>query len=57
MNFEKSLERLKEICSKIGDEKTPLEETAKLYKEGIALSDECLRLISEIKQELQSKEE
>ena len=40
MNFDESIKRLKEICSKLSSDGTTLEETAKLYKEGLALSEE-----------------
>lgn len=49
MNFDESIKRLKEICEKLSDDSTSLEETAALYKEGMKLSDECLKLINSIK--------
>ncbi|MBQ8623495.1 MAG: exodeoxyribonuclease VII small subunit [Oscillospiraceae bacterium] len=52
MNFEESLKRLREICDKLKDEKTSLEETMELYKEGMALSNECTKLLESIKTEL-----
>ncbi len=54
MNFDESLKRLKEICSKLSSDGTTLEDTVKLYKEGMELSDECLKVISEMKDELGS---
>lgn len=52
MNFEESIKRLREICDKLKDENTTLEETMILYKEGLSLSNECTRLLESIKSEL-----
>lgn len=52
MNFEQSIKRLREICDKLKDENISLEETMSLYKEGMALSDECTKLLQSIKSEL-----
>lgn len=52
MNFEESIKRLREICDKLKDENTSLEETIVLYKEGMALSNECTKLLESIKSEL-----
>lgn len=52
MNFDEKMLRLKEICRILSGSGVSLEETAKLYKEGMALSDECLKAISEIREEL-----
>ena len=57
MNFDESIKRLKEICSKLSSDGTTLEETAKLYKEGLALSEECLKTIEKIKSEINSEED
>lgn len=45
MKYEESVKRLREICDKLRDENTTLEETAKLYREGIALADECKKML------------
>lgn len=52
MNFEESIKRLKEICDKLKDDKTSLEESMLLYKEGMSISNECSKLLEEIKAEL-----
>lgn len=52
MNFDESIKRLREICDKLKDENTTLEETMILYKEGLSLSNECTRLLESIKSEL-----
>jgi exodeoxyribonuclease VII small subunit len=40
-NFEESLNRLEEIAELLEDENTPLEESIKLFEEGIQLKDFC----------------
>ena len=57
MNFDESIKRLKEICAKLNDDKTSLEETVALYKEGMALSEECLKRIYDIRSELKESGE
>lgn len=52
MNFDMSIKRLKEICEKLKDENTSLEETALLYKEGLELAKSCLEVLDNIKSEL-----
>lgn len=52
MNLEESMNRLKEICSRLTRENLSLDETVELYKEGMALSDSCLKMISDIRTEL-----
>ncbi len=52
MNFDEKITRLKEICRILSGSGVSLEDTAKLYKEGMELSDECLNAISEIREEL-----
>ncbi len=56
MNFDESINRLKEICAKLNDDKTSLEETVALYKEGMILSDQCLKRINDIRDELKESE-
>ncbi len=48
MNFDESIKRLKEICAKLNDDKTSLDETVSLYKDGMTLSEECLKGINYI---------
>lgn len=45
MKYEDAVKRLREICEKLRDENTTLEETAELYKEGTALVKDCERLL------------
>ncbi len=52
MNFEESIKRLREICDKLKDENTSLEETMILYKEGMSLSNACTKFLESIKSEL-----
>lgn len=52
MNYEQSVKRLREICDKLRDENTSLEEIAKLYKEGSKLLEECKKMLDQISAEL-----
>ncbi len=52
MNFDEKIQRLKEICRLLSGDGISLEETAALYKEGIAISDECLLAINDMRAEL-----
>ena len=40
-NFEDSIKRLEEIAELLEDDNTPLEESIKLFEEGIQLKDFC----------------
>ena len=53
MNFEEAIKRFKQICDKLKDDNTPLEEAVELYKEGIKLSKECREVLDNIKNELE----
>ncbi|HIV11147.1 MAG TPA: exodeoxyribonuclease VII small subunit [Candidatus Faeciplasma avium] len=55
MNFEEKMSRLKEICRLLSLGSSSLEETVSLYKEGMALSDECLQAIASIRSEIDSE--
>lgn len=52
MNFDQSIKQLKEICEKLKDENTSLEETALLYKNGLEISKSCREILDNIKAEL-----
>lgn len=52
LNFEKSIERLKEICALLKDDTLSLEDTLKLYKEGKEISVKCSELLNDFKSEL-----
>ena len=40
-NFESALKRLEEICDLLENEDTPLEDSIKLFEEGIELKEFC----------------
>lgn len=46
-DFEKNLLRLEEISQKLSLEEISLEESSKLYEEGVALSTQCKKYIEE----------
>lgn len=48
MNYEESVKRLREICDKLRDENTSLEDTVKLYKEGTKLLEDCKMQLRQI---------
>ena len=41
INFEDSLKRLEKIAELLEDENTPLEDSIKLFEEGISLKEQC----------------
>jgi len=47
MDFEKKLKRLEEIVLKMEKGDLPLEESLKLFEEGVKLSRECHKRLSE----------
>jgi exodeoxyribonuclease VII small subunit len=52
--FEHSLQRLEKIVTSLEEGEVPLEESLKMYEEGIQLSKECLETLS--KAELKIKQ-
>ncbi len=48
-NFETKLKKLEEIVSKLENEETPLEESIKLFEEGVIISKELNEKLIEIK--------
>ncbi|MCX7978693.1 MAG: exodeoxyribonuclease VII small subunit [Bdellovibrionaceae bacterium] len=50
MDFEKKLARLEEIVSKMEKGDLPLEESLKLFEEGVKLSRECHQRLNEAEQ-------
>ena len=52
MKYEEAIKRLREICDRLRDENTSLEETAQLYKEGIKLAEECGKMLDQFSAEL-----
>ncbi len=49
MSFDESIKKLEEIVSKLGNSAVSLEESLKLYKEGIELSAKCKKELEEAK--------
>ncbi len=47
LNFEDSLRRLQEISEKLESKEISLDESIKLYEEGIRLAKECYRILNE----------
>lgn len=57
-NFEKSLDRIKEIIEKLESNELSLEESINLYQEGITLTTQCYNKLNEVeKQSIQILEE
>lgn len=52
MDFEKNLSRLEEIVHKMEDGELPLEESLKLFEEGVRLSRECNLKLNEAEQKV-----
>lgn len=57
MKYEEAIKRLKEIYAILRDEKTTLEETAELYKEGSKLCAECSEMLDKISAELKEEDD
>ncbi|MDZ4678641.1 MAG: exodeoxyribonuclease VII small subunit [Oligoflexia bacterium] len=47
MDFEKNLKRLEEIVHKLEDGQLPLEESLKLFEEGVKISRTCNQKLTE----------
>ncbi len=54
LTFEESLARLEEIVEQLEDGKLPLNESLVLYEEGIRLSRECNRQLTEVQGRLEA---
>lgn len=52
LTFEESLKRLEEIVETLETGNAPLEESIKLYEEGMALSKSCMTRLSDAKLKL-----
>lgn len=46
-SFEESLKRLEEIVSQLEQGEVPLEESIKMYEEGLALSKSCIEKLTQ----------
>jgi exodeoxyribonuclease VII small subunit len=52
MDFEKNLKRLEEIVSKLEDGEIALEESLKLFEEGVKISRTCNKALTEAEQKV-----
>lgn len=52
-NFDSSLKRLQEITRLLEENKCPLEEAIKLFEEGVRLTVNCEKFLSEAKQKIE----
>lgn len=57
LTFEESMERLEEIVGRLEDESVPLEESIRLYEEGIKLGKKCRKMLDEAEQRIKSLSE
>lgn len=55
--FEKNLERLEDIVKKLEDGSCSLDESIKLFEEGIKLSGDCNKTLENAKQKIKLLEE
>ena len=53
-DFEASLARLQEISELLDSESVPIEESIKLYEEGIKLSKECYQILEKAELKVKS---
>lgn len=49
MNYEESVKRLEEIVSKLEEGNLSLENSLKLYEEGVILSEKCRKMLYDAK--------
>ena len=56
LNFEEALEKLSEINEKLESEEISLDESVKLFREGLELSKLCQKKLDEAKLEIQKIE-
>lgn len=52
MDFEKKLKRLEEIVESMEDGELPLENSLKLFEEGVKLTKDCHKQLSEAEQKV-----
>lgn len=52
MTYDEATIRLEEIVKKLEDEKTPIEESLSLFKEGIELTEYCTNKLRDIEKEI-----
>ncbi len=53
MSFEDSMSRLEDIVRRLEEGKVPLEESIKLYEEGMKIGNRCRRMLEEAEQRIQ----
>ena len=56
MKFEEALAKLSEINEKLSAEDVSLEDSVKLFKEGVELTKFCQKMLDEAKQEIEQIE-
>ncbi|MDD4316159.1 MAG: exodeoxyribonuclease VII small subunit [Clostridia bacterium] len=49
MSYEKNVEKLEQIVKKLDNEKVTLEESLKLYSDGIRMAKDCLKELNDLK--------
>ena len=54
MNFEQALDRLDQIVKKLESGETSLDQSMKLFEEGIALSGACNQMLKNAKQKVET---
>ena len=54
MSFETSMKKLKELSEKIRDEDTSLDEAIKCYEDGIRCYTECIEILDNAKQKIET---
>ena len=54
VNFEDSMERLEEIVRRLEEEKVPLEESIRLYEEGMKIGKRCRSILEEAEKRIQT---
>jgi len=57
ITFEKAMERLQEIVARLEDGNVPLEESIKLYEEGMKLGKLCRKMLNEAELKIKRLEE
>lgn len=54
LSFEQAYKQLESICEKLGSSEITLDETVKLYEEGIKLAKSCADMIDAAKQKIET---
>ncbi len=56
MTLEETFEKVDEVMEKLSDDSLPLEESFKVYKEGMELLDKCKNIIEDIEKKVEGSE-